>query len=191
MVLDTLKEFDSDVADVFYDNDIKLKEFEIEYIESMLEKKFDGLVHAFPRQIIDSDDPKIFNLKNTFKQSMAHILAVRKKTAEELAETVLSTVEDVYRKLKVSDSYKIFSGLKKSHYLKELKGGNNPLYEVNGVKIQMDRYGYYTGLSLISGEISGIPICLEKFREDIKEEYNPELSLLMETIYDKVFSDWL
>ncbi len=188
MILNMLKKFDSGVADVFDSGDINLENFEIIYIEKQLEKKFENLTHAFPDLILDSDDPKIYNLINTFHQNLTHILAIRKKTSEELAETVLSTVEDVYRELNVSCGFDGFSYFEKSHYLERLKKGNNPGYNINGVEMQMNRYYYqmkpyrfnYPGLSLFSEK----NIYGEKF-DAIKDKYNLELSLLMETIIMK------
>lgn len=186
MILDMLKEFDSGVADAVDSGNNSLKKFEIMYIEKQLEKKFDDLVPFFPDLILDSDDPKIYNLISTFRQNLTHILAIRKKTTEELAETVLSTMEDVYRELNTSGSDKSFPYHKKSHYLKELKKGNNPRYNVNGVEMQMDRYAYYDGIFLFSEK----NVDRKEFGV-IKDKYDSELSLLMETIHDKVFCDWL
>ena len=213
MILKALREFDSGVADALDNEDINLEKFEIVYIKRQLEKKLDDLIPFFPDLNPDSDDPKVYNLISTFRQSLTHVLAVRKKTSEELAETVLSTVEDVYRELNVSGVFKrpmslmscrvvdvyrdllnvsgVFDNFfyfEKSYYLKKLKKGNNPVYNVNGVKIQMDRYYYqmkpyrfnYLGLSLFSKEN-----LYEKKFDAIKDKYNPELSLLMETIIMK------
>ncbi len=180
MILKTLRKFDSGVADVFDSGNINLEKFEIVYIKRQLEKKLDDLIPFFPDLNPDSDDPKIYNLISTFRQSLTHVLATRKKTSEELVETVLSTVEDVYRELDASGSDKSFPYRKKSNYLKELKKGNNPRYNVNGVEIQMDRYAYYSELSLFSGK----NVDRKEFGM-IKDKYDPELSLLMETIHNK------
>ncbi len=178
MILEKLKNVDPDVADVIGRIPVDYRGYEIDYIDRVLDKKFDNLIHAFPSDNLDNDDPKVFHLKSTFNQCITHISALRKKSFGELICDVILNMENIYRELNVSDGFSIS---KKADYFEKLKKkDSSPIYNVNGVQIHVVRFNYYEGLNFMSlGEGTDI----ENWKKDaIKDKYDLELSLLMDMI---------
>ncbi len=183
MLLENLKEVFPDIKSVLENQYSDLKDFEIDYIENILAMstdRFEPVSHRSPY-------PDTHNVrrgeaaKDTFRISVHHVLNVRKRTVDELAGYVLSIMHEVYKKLKLLTPGEPFDN--ENSCLDALKAGNNPGYKAKGVEIRMGRDFHYSGMFLYKGEEP-----IKASFAEVKKQYDPEMNLLMDSIYSKMFA---